>query len=319
MGRSVHGDSAYHLLFRPPHHPKGDGMFELIDCTENPVGLIAACARVSHNSFAVSSPQNNARLVSKLIELGHLSSLEFARATFYVSPNGFRQVREEVVEIMADSHGWAASLDRGAVYLTLNARTIYELLQRRSDLVGDMVSLLPGPWKALLEGNPEPAPVVDGNVYLMDAYKPPVPARFLPRHSYVTVHFRRISRIAANQIVRHRIASYMQESQRYCYATKNGVKVPPSINNSHHTGTFFAAVAYAEKAYTRLIEAGVPKEDARFIYPLGAKTNLVASMSLEMWKHFIELRTSPSAQWEIRKLAEGLREVIVQKMGVTLS
>lgn len=289
-------------------------MPELIHYTANPVGLIAACARVSRNSFARATPENNAHLVNRLIELGHLSALEFARATFYMPASVNSDW--DILRIVANSHGWALSAF-GDFYLTLNARTIYELLDQENEFVAQLAALLPGAWRGLLNGIVAvPAPLVSAkgaygkNIYVLDVYNPRVPKQVWGRHAYITAEFRGISRVAANQIVRHRIASYMQESQRYCHATKNGVKIPQGVLSAGCGGVFYSAVAYTESAYARLIEAGVAKEDARFIYPMGAKTNLVASMSVEMWRHFIELRTRPSAQWEIRELAQDMSCVI---------
>ncbi|MCD5408663.1 FAD-dependent thymidylate synthase [Candidatus Bipolaricaulota bacterium] len=177
---------------------------KLIEVSQDPEGLIARCARVSHRSEGKASPEADAKLIRRLIELGHDSVLEFASATF------------------------------------------------------------------LIEG---------------------------------------ISRAAANQLTRHRLASFVQESQRYVDVRDQGLVRPPSFPEE---GWRKASQLYqrALELYEELVGEGVPKEDARFVLPIGAETRLVMRANFRELRHIIRLRGSRAAQWEIRELARRMLEIL---------
>lgn len=114
-----------------------------------------------------------------------------------------------------------------------------------------------------------------------------------------------LSRVASHQLVRHRLASYSQQSQRYVKMNKPDIVVPPSIHqNSDALKIFNEQVHSAHGAYKKMIELGVPAEDARFILPHGWETKLVVTMNARELLHFIELRSCRRAQWEIQALAK---------------
>ncbi|MDN5280339.1 MAG: thymidylate synthase [Clostridiales bacterium] len=123
-----------------------------------------------------------------------------------------------------------------------------------------------------------------------------------------------ISRALSHQLVRHRIASYSQESQRYV----NYMKVdtlpfvtPPSIAAKPEAlETYNKAIEQTLAAYRAMVEAGVPPEDARYIFPNAIETKLVFTMNARSLFNFFEQRCCIKAQWEIRALAMAmLKEV----------
>ena len=116
------------------------------------------------------------------------------------------------------------------------------------------------------------------------------------------------SRVTTHQLVRHRVASYDQESQRFSAATKEGVVTPPSIqtNEAAHSA-FDEALKTVYSAYEKMTAAGVPKEDARYILPSAIKTKLVMTISARSLMHMVWQRTALQAQWEIRELAVSLQ------------
>lgn len=115
------------------------------------------------------------------------------------------------------------------------------------------------------------------------------------------------SRVTTHQLVRHRAASYDQESQRFSAATKEGVVVPPSVMlNEAASRTFEKALENIYAAYEKLVASGVPKEDARYILPNGIKTKIVMTISAKSLMHVVWQRTALQAQWEIRELATTL-------------
>lgn len=115
------------------------------------------------------------------------------------------------------------------------------------------------------------------------------------------------SRVTTHQLVRHRAASYDQESQRFSAATKEGFVTPPSVqSNEAALAAFDDALKSVYAAYDKITAVGVPKEDARYILPSAIKTKLVMTLSARSLMHMVWQRTALQAQWEIRELAETL-------------
>jgi len=135
---------------------------------------------------------------------------------------------------------------------------------------------------------------------------------FLP-HTGFTFTIERISRACSHQLVRHRVASYSQQSQRYVEEKLGGhVVVPESImENKERSANFEKLIEMAQSSYNELTSLGVPKEDARFVLPNATETNLLATFDGRSLLHFFGLRCCNRAQWEIRALADAmLKEVL---------
>jgi thymidylate synthase (FAD) len=120
-----------------------------------------------------------------------------------------------------------------------------------------------------------------------------------------------ISRSCSHQLVRHRIASYSQQSQRYVkYGDMNFV-VPPSImKNNEANKIYIDFMKNVEDIYLKLIELGINKEDSRFVLPNAAKTNIILTMNARSLWNFFNLRCCIKSQWEIRKLAWKILELV---------
>lgn len=120
-----------------------------------------------------------------------------------------------------------------------------------------------------------------------------------------------VSRVLTHQLVRHRIASYSQQSQRYVAAHDFAYIVPPSVAESPKAlETFTALMGKIRETYDELTALGVPKEDARYCLANAAETKIVITMNARALLHFFSLRCCNRAQWEIRALAdEMLRQV----------
>jgi thymidylate synthase (FAD) len=118
------------------------------------------------------------------------------------------------------------------------------------------------------------------------------------------------SRVTTHQLVRHRAVSYDQESQRFSAATREGVVMPPSISSNEAAHTAYdEGLKSVYAAYEKMVAAGVPKEDARYILPSAIKTKLVMTLSARSLMHMIWQRTALQAQWEIRELATTLHSL----------
>lgn len=117
------------------------------------------------------------------------------------------------------------------------------------------------------------------------------------------------SRTASHQIVRHRTQHHLQASQRYIKVTNPEILIPPAINELKLSGEyqkFLASVDHAYQTYKMLTDAGVRKEDARFVLPNCALTKMKAKANLANWRKFISLRSDSSAQWEVRMVSNAI-------------
>ncbi len=140
-------------------------------------------------------------------------------------------------------------------------------------------------------------------------------------HANATFRIKGGSRVFTHELVRHRLISPSQESQRYvCYADKPGRKktkefefvTPPSFIGENYN----FAEAYNKQAeqcfqlYEKMLDAGVPPEDARYILPNGTTSEIVITANFREWRHFIWMRANPRAHWEIRKVALDILRIL---------
>jgi thymidylate synthase (FAD) len=131
-------------------------------------------------------------------------------------------------------------------------------------------------------------------------------------HASFTFAIDGVSRALTHQLVRHRVASYNQQSQRYvAYREEPEFIVPPAVAaNPAALKRFKASNAAAFAAYRELIEAGVAAEDARYLLPNAMETKIVVTMNVRELLHFFELRCCKRAQWEIRDLGLAMLDLV---------
>ena len=122
-------------------------------------------------------------------------------------------------------------------------------------------------------------------------------------HAVFTFRIEGISRAALAQLTRHRLASFDVQSQRYVRLADHLV-TPPSIADSAFSSEFDDLAEKVMDLYQRMVESGIPCEDARYITPQAVQTSLVMTMNARELLHFFSLRTCNRAQWEIRELAD---------------
>ena len=125
-------------------------------------------------------------------------------------------------------------------------------------------------------------------------------------HIYFTFGIEGVSRALSHQLVRHRIASYNQQSQRYVKFEENyDYIIPDSIeNNEKIKEKYINFISDIHKFYTEMLDAGIEAEDARYILPNASETKLIATMNARELMHFFTLRCCNRAQTEIRELAK---------------
>lgn len=124
-----------------------------------------------------------------------------------------------------------------------------------------------------------------------------------------------ISRAAANQLVRHRIASYAQRSQRYCLEDNSKNIIPQKIlNRSDAKEEVENFYKLQHDLYLKLInEHKIPIEDARYILSNSHETTIYVKMNLRSLTNFFNERLCATSQWEIRKLAKIMRSELIQQ------
>lgn len=133
-------------------------------------------------------------------------------------------------------------------------------------------------------------------------------------HVSFTFGIEDISRTCSHQLVRHRIASFSQRSQRYVKFGSGDDKqfvIPHNIKNDNNLlQKFKDLTAKSFELYQEMIEKDIPAEDARYILPQAIGTSIIFTANARELIHFFRLRCCNRAQWEIRELAIAMLELI---------
>lgn len=133
-------------------------------------------------------------------------------------------------------------------------------------------------------------------------------------HVNFTFGVENVSRTLTHQLVRHRIATYDQQSQREVDMENTGFIKPDAVlNNTKYKSKFNDLLSKALKLYDDMAEEDIPMEDARYILPNATETNIVITMNARTLKHFFRLRGCRRAQWEIRELVWRMLAICKEK------
>ena len=131
-------------------------------------------------------------------------------------------------------------------------------------------------------------------------------------HAVYTFEVKGVSRALTHQLVRHRMASYAQQSQRYVDMSEAAYIIPESIDKCLTPATpdgcplnieYVNAIRKCEEVYRKLVNAGINPEDARYVLPNACTTNIIVTMNARSLRNFFKVRVCNRAQWEIRELA----------------
>lgn len=149
-------------------------------------------------------------------------------------------------------------------------------------------------------------------------------------HASFTFAISGVSRALTHQLVRHRLASFSQQSQRYVKMDDFDYVIPVSIRDSDKKiwmtssedwipmlDAYDSLMYDIQKTYEQMVDAGIPEEDARYILPNACTTNITMTMNARELRHFFRLRCCSRAQWEIRELANKMLE-LVKKVAPTI-
>jgi thymidylate synthase (FAD) len=130
-------------------------------------------------------------------------------------------------------------------------------------------------------------------------------------HAYATFRITGVSRAFTHQLVRHRLCSFTQQSQRHVDERNFKYIEPDSIRKNREAHSIFSnIIRESRETYKKLMNLGIGNEDARFVLPNAVESQIVVSANLRQWRHIIETRGNPDAQWEIRKVAIEILEIL---------
>lgn len=139
-------------------------------------------------------------------------------------------------------------------------------------------------------------------------------------HVSVTVRFI-VDRGVSHELVRHRLASYSQESTRYCnygsdkFGDEITVIQPPFFIGASPTyALWYQTCLIAERAYLSLLQMGAKPEEARSVLPNSLKTEIVMTANLREWRHVFKMRTSPRAHPQMREVMVPLLELMALEL-----
>ena len=132
-------------------------------------------------------------------------------------------------------------------------------------------------------------------------------------HAVFTFSVEGVSRALTHQLVRHRMASYSQQSQRYVSMSEPSFVTPHTVEGSGDAMKVFEdTMKVIWEAYAKLEAMGIPAEDARYLLPNGCTTNITITMNARELLHFFSLRCCNRAQWEIREMADMMLEICLE-------
>ena len=136
-------------------------------------------------------------------------------------------------------------------------------------------------------------------------------------HAVFTFSVEGVSRALTHQLVRHRMASFSQQSQRYVSMDDASYVTPHTIEGNEDALRLYESVMDdIWKAYGKLEEMGIPAEDARYLLPNGCTTNITITMNARELLHFFSLRCCNRAQWEIREMADQMLKICKEQSPV---
>ena len=138
-------------------------------------------------------------------------------------------------------------------------------------------------------------------------------------HAMATFRIKGGSRVFTHEMVRHRLMSPSQESQRYVQYGRTrdfDVVVPPTIKDGLFYERYLTMAAEAERLYTEMVDADIPKEDARYILPNATTSEIVISANMREYRHIFTVRCHPRAHWEIRMICLEMLRILKREVPI---
>lgn len=286
--------------------------FEIINRSINPEKLIELCGRTCYKSADKITDDSSTKFVKMLTKRGHLSVIEHAVLTlkmdYQLKNNIIDDVDNEIIKFININYNT----------LTANLRAWLEFLKNNyidraffNNIHAKVYEFAPNIYKAVFNRKPK----YDNECYNVVISDEPVV-------DYITVKFI-TNRGVTHELVRHRPASYSQESTRYVnYGGDNIQIIRPvwlsddilgitnKLVSSYPIGEtlFMNACLDSERYYKYLLESGSRPEQAREVLPNSLKTEIIVTADIKEWEHILNLRCSNAAHPQIRELMIGLRD-----------
>ena len=285
----------------------------------DPIKKIEKCGRVCYKSEDKITEDSAGKFVANIIKRGHEAVLEHASFIFQVSYNVYEDLREKVMFVenrypvkmylrFTDSEGYIVSGNVRAWrdFFRFSGVPPYmnDFVEANPILFPEFMSVFP----SNLEGGKWSIRQISTNE-LVSTYQRLV-------HEDVSVKFI-CDRGISHEIVRHRPASFCQESTRYCNYSKDGfggeitVIKPMSFDCSDSPYRIWKrSCENAETAYFDLLNEGCTPQEARSVLPNSLKTEVVMTADMREWRHFIRLRCAPAAHPDMRVVARLLYDLL---------
>jgi thymidylate synthase (FAD) len=273
------------------------------------------CGRVCYKSEDAIAEDSAIPFVTRIAARGHSSVFEMAVVSFSITCHP-----DHVLELLSCQPKFLVidRVDNGMV-VTGSIRAFRDLYKNHyhNQLVNDLVCVLAAKEPYLFEDifNPDKALELDPqvNVKKMSLLEvDSLPEDLHMRHRFVSVRFI-VSRAVSHELVRHRVCSFLQESQRYCRYSQdkfdNQVSFIKPVFFSKETKEYSLwkeAMELTEAHYLDLLETSTPQA-ARTVLPNSCKTEIIVYCNLLEWQHIFELRTAQAAEPSMREVMIPLR------------
>ncbi len=288
--------------------------FEILDhyFTSNRVlEQIERCGRVCYKSEDKITSESAPPFIRGIIKRGHESVIEMAQLVLRVKadrPEVFNEFFELIPRFCQ-----ATRTGSNEFIISGNPRSFRDLARRAPscELVGAAVRLLSEQYSIIYEdlmGNPDLAAGKEVDIKLLQASEvDALSVEHLVKHRTLLLHII-VNRAVTHELVRHRVASYLQESQRYCRygEAKFGgevVFIRPCFfsEGSDEYAVWEQAMQETERHYLKLLETSSPQA-ARTVLPNSCKTEIMVNATLEEWFHILRLRASKAADPSMREI-----------------
>ena len=141
-------------------------------------------------------------------------------------------------------------------------------------------------------------------------------------HAVATFRIKGGSRVFTHELVRHRLMSPSQESQRYVEYGKTKefeYVTPPSIKESKFKEKFDKITEECKQLYEEMVKADIPKEDARYILPNATTSEIVITANFRELRHIFEIRCVERAHWEIRKICLEILKIMKKEAPIVFA
>lgn len=279
---------------------------------------IEVCGRVCYKSENKIEEGSAEKFVSNIIKRGHESVLEHGTFIFKVDADVYRTLKG-IVEVLQESYTFKSFLrfTNDINHLVSgNVRAWRDFLKA----CDKNLYFIPTCMKKFLNENPilfpefqsEPIDLISTSKFTQITTADFVTENEKLTHWDVTVKFV-IDRGISHEVVRHRPASFSQESTRYCNYSKDdfGSEITfiiPSFLDYKCAGwsEWKNAMKNAETDYFKLLDIGLTAQEARSVLPNSLKTEVVMTTNLATWKHFFTVRTTNAAHPQMREVAKPL-------------